>query len=51
VFIQMQEHANWFLDQRRELDILRRTGGRNDVLFSQSNACGEDCLNLPSFRA
>jgi hypothetical protein len=28
---------------------MRRTGARPDVLFDQSDACGEDCLNVPTF--
>lgn len=47
----MREHSNWFLTQRTELDRMRRsaTGGRLDTVFGQSDACGEDCLNLPTF--
>lgn len=45
----MKEHSQWFLAQRAELDRLRRMGTREDTLFEQSDACGEDCLNLPSF--
>ena len=50
VYKQMKEHAQWFLGQRVELDILRKSGARQDILFEQSDACGEDCLNLPSDR-
>lgn len=47
----MREHSNWFLTQRTELDRMRRsaTGGQLDTVFGQSDACGEDCLNLPTF--
>eukprot|EP00967_Tisochrysis_lutea_P125180 scaffold210125_cov33-Tisochrysis_lutea.AAC.3 len=35
VYKQMKEHAQWFLGQRVELDILRKSGARQDILFEQ----------------
>eukprot|EP00965_Chrysotila_dentata_P046719 1551347-Pleurochrysis_carterae.AAC.1 len=29
-------HSEWFMRQRRELDVMRHSGGRHDTLFEQA---------------
>lgn len=45
---EIQRHRRWWMEQRQELERLRLKGGRWDILFTQSDGCGEDCLNQPS---
>lgn len=47
--LEIRVHRAWWLGQRQELERIRYSGARPDILFEQSDACGEDCLNVPSF--
>eukprot|EP00965_Chrysotila_dentata_P044554 1481125-Pleurochrysis_carterae.AAC.3 len=33
-------HSDWFMQQRRELDTMRHSGGRHDTLFKQDGVMG-----------
>ena len=45
----MRAHRAWWGAQRNELDRLRRSSDRNEVVFDQADACGEDCLYVLGF--
>jgi hypothetical protein len=43
-----RNHAEMYMGERRGLETLRLSAGRDEVLFCMRDKCGDDCLYLPS---